>query len=75
MFPKDTEGFAIDDQYYLGGSGILVKPVTAPGVDILDVYLSDDQASWGLDQGEMSTLTLCRPIAVLQLFQLSHVSR
>ncbi|GHJ85091.1 hypothetical protein NliqN6_1493 [Naganishia liquefaciens] len=43
VFPKDDKGFAVDDQYYVGGSGLLVKPVTAPSVDSSQVYLSDNQ--------------------------------
>ncbi|KAJ9098154.1 hypothetical protein QFC21_004483 [Naganishia friedmannii] len=43
VFPKDEKGFAVDDQYYVGGSGLLVKPVTAPAVESSEVYLSDNQ--------------------------------
>ncbi|KAJ9118822.1 hypothetical protein QFC24_006021 [Naganishia onofrii] len=43
VFPKDEKGFAVDDQYYIGGSGLLVKPVTAPAVESSEVYLSDNQ--------------------------------
>jgi alpha 1,3-glucosidase len=43
MFPEDPLGFAIDDQYYVGDSGLLVKPITAEGVQEAVVYLSDNQ--------------------------------
>jgi alpha 1,3-glucosidase len=43
MFPEDSLGFAVDDQYYIGDSGLLVKPVTAAGVEDTVVYLSDNQ--------------------------------
>jgi len=43
MFPKDRAGFEIDDQYYIGSSGLLVKPVTAPDVTETTVYLGEDQ--------------------------------
>ncbi|KAF8161398.1 alpha-glucosidase [Crassisporium funariophilum] len=43
MFPKDKAGFAIDDQYYIGSSGLLVKPVTAKDVTESKVYLAEDQ--------------------------------
>ena len=42
MFPKDKKGFNIDEQYYIG-SGLLVKPVTEPGVTEASVYLAEDQ--------------------------------
>jgi alpha 1,3-glucosidase len=43
MFPQDKQGFAIDDQYFIGSSGLLVKPVTDPGVEETQVYLPEDQ--------------------------------
>ena len=43
VFPKDPKGFAIDDQFYVGASGLLVKPVTAGGQNQVDIYLSDDE--------------------------------
>lgn len=43
VFPKDKQGFSIDDQYYIGGSGLLVKPVTKKGIEEAQVYLSDAQ--------------------------------
>lgn len=45
MFPKDQAGFAIDDQFFLGSSGILVKPVTEKGKNDATVYLPEDQVS------------------------------
>lgn len=43
MFPKDQGGFNIDDQYFVGSSGLLVKPVTQKGVTETTVYLAEDQ--------------------------------
>lgn len=43
MFPDDPRGFAIDDQYYLGESGLLVKPPAKQGISHVDMYLADDQ--------------------------------
>ena len=43
VFPHDPEGFAIDDQFYIGSSGLLVKPITTQGATSTDVYLSDSQ--------------------------------
>lgn len=45
VFPQDTDGFAIDDQYFIGASGLLVKPVTEPGVSETSVYLAESQVS------------------------------
>ena len=43
MFPKDKKGFDIDDQYYIAGSGLLVKPVTEAGATEASIYLAEDQ--------------------------------
>jgi mannosyl-oligosaccharide alpha-1,3-glucosidase len=43
MFPQDEAGFSIDDQYYVGSSGLLVKPVTRPGVTEETVYLPEEK--------------------------------
>ncbi|EPQ26732.1 uncharacterized protein PFL1_05711 [Pseudozyma flocculosa PF-1] len=43
MFPHDVEGFGIDDQYYIGDTGLLVKPAVKQGVESVDVYLAEDK--------------------------------
>ncbi len=41
VFPADERGFAIDDQFYLGSTGLLAKPVTSEDADSVDIYLAD----------------------------------
>jgi alpha 1,3-glucosidase len=41
VHPEDEAGFGTDDQMYLGGTGLLVKPVVAEGATSVDVYLAD----------------------------------
>lgn len=43
MFPEDTQGFAIDDQLYLGSTGLLIKPVVTEGATEVDIYIADDE--------------------------------
>ncbi|KAN0062719.1 glucosidase II [Thecaphora frezii] len=43
MFPNDVKGFDIDDQYYIGEIGLLVKPAVKQDVDSVDVYLAEDK--------------------------------
>lgn len=43
VFPEDEKGFKIDDQYYIGGEGLLFKPVVQEGAVTTEVYISDDQ--------------------------------
>ncbi|THV06625.1 alpha-glucosidase [Dendrothele bispora CBS 962.96] len=43
-FPKDVKGFDLDDQFFVGSSGLLVKPVTDKGATEASVYLpAEDQ--------------------------------
>lgn len=44
LFPDDAKGFAIDDQFYLGSTGLLVKPIVAEGATETSIYIADDQA-------------------------------
>lgn len=41
VHPGDEKGFSIDDQMYLGSTGLLVKPVTQQGATSVDIYLPD----------------------------------
>ncbi|KAJ4373594.1 glucosidase II [Didymella sp. IMI 355093] len=43
VHPDDEAGFAIDDQLYIGSTGLLAKPVTKEGADSVSIYLADDQ--------------------------------
>lgn len=43
VHPSDDKGFAIEDQFYVGSTGLLVKPVTAEGCTSVDVYLADEE--------------------------------
>ncbi|KAK8209192.1 glucosidase II [Zalaria obscura] len=42
-FPGDEKAFAIDDQFLLGSTGLLAKPVTEEGATSVDIYLSDKE--------------------------------
>lgn len=41
--PTDAGGFGLEDQFYVGGSGLLVKPVVEEEAEETEIYLSDDQ--------------------------------
>ncbi|TBU52165.1 glycosyl hydrolases family 31-domain-containing protein [Dichomitus squalens] len=44
VFPQDEEGFSLDDQFFVGGSGLSVKPVARKGATEEIVYLpAEDQ--------------------------------
>lgn len=39
VHPGDESAFAIDDQLYIGSTGLLAKPVVTEGAETVDVYL------------------------------------
>ena len=43
VHPSDEKGFAIDDQFYIGSTGLLAKPVTVEGAESVDVYIPDSE--------------------------------
>ena len=43
VHPYDEAGFSMDDQFYVGSTGLLVKPVTKEGATSVDVYFADDE--------------------------------
>ncbi|KAJ6155437.1 hypothetical protein N7470_006003 [Penicillium chermesinum] len=42
-FPDDEQGFTIDDQLYLGDTGLLAKPVVTKDTFSTEIYLADDE--------------------------------
>lgn len=48
MFPQDSKGFAIDDQYYIADSGVLVKPAVIADATTVDIYLADEKPYYHL---------------------------
>ncbi|KAH8803199.1 putative glucosidase 2 subunit alpha [Xylogone sp. PMI_703] len=43
VYPEDENGFAIDDQFFVGSTGLLAKPVVTDGAGSVDIYLPDDE--------------------------------
>ena len=43
QFPDDEEEFEMDDQVYLGDTGILIHPVVHQGADSVEVYLAENE--------------------------------
>jgi alpha 1,3-glucosidase len=43
VYPSDEKGFAIDDQFFVGSTGLLAKPVVTEGADSVNIYLPDDE--------------------------------
>lgn len=42
-YPGDEAGFAIDDQFFVGATGLLAKPVVTEGAESVEIYIPDDE--------------------------------
>jgi mannosyl-oligosaccharide alpha-1,3-glucosidase len=43
VYPGDENGFALDDQFFVGTTGLLAKPVVTEGAQSVDIYIPDDE--------------------------------
>jgi alpha 1,3-glucosidase len=43
VYPGDDNGFAIDDQFFVGSTGLLAKPVVTEGATSVEIYLPDNE--------------------------------
>jgi hypothetical protein len=68
MFPEDEAGFGIDDQYYVGSSGLLVKPVTQKGVKEVSVYIAEDQVRFFPPSSPHTLIFTPNYLGLLRLF-------
>ena len=73
VHPSDEKGFAMDDQFYLGSTGLLVKPVTTEGAESVDVYIADDEAyydyfDYKIVRGKGKTHQITAPLNKIPLF-------
>lgn len=49
--PEDPSTYEIEDQFYMGNSGILVKPVTQEAADAVSVYIPSDEVYYDYTNG------------------------
>src|ERR1700721_2735210 len=73
-FPRHRPGFSIDDQYFIGDSGLLVKPITQQGASEASVYLSEDNVCLSLPIFYTSFRS-CLRLGLLRLLYLQSISR
>ncbi|KAI9744271.1 MAG: hypothetical protein M1818_002423 [Claussenomyces sp. TS43310] len=43
VYPGDENGFTLDDQFFVGSTGLLAKPVVTEGAESVEIYLPDDE--------------------------------
>ena len=52
--PDNLESYDIEDQFFLGDSGLLVKPITEEDANNVDIYLPDDEVYYDYTSGNIS---------------------
>lgn len=67
MFPDNEAGFAIEDQFFMGDTGLLVKPQTHENGESVDIFLPDGQRYYDYDDytvhtGENTHVTVATPL-------------
>ncbi|PWZ00009.1 putative alpha-glucosidase II precursor [Testicularia cyperi] len=77
MFPGDVSGFAVDTQYYVGDSGLLVRPAVEKDVDSVSVYLAEDRPYYNyftheVYHGSASGKTVTVPAPLTEQMPLLH---
>jgi len=79
VHPSDEAAFAIEDQFYLGGTGLLVKPVVTEGAETVSIYLPPneiyyDYFTYAVHKGSGSAITLPAPLDKIPvLMQAGHI--
>jgi alpha 1,3-glucosidase len=43
VYPGDEAGFALDDQFFLGSTGLLAKPVVTKDATSVEIYIPDEE--------------------------------
>ncbi|KAI5799275.1 glycosyl hydrolases family 31-domain-containing protein [Peziza echinospora] len=67
MFPDNEAGFAIDDQFFLGDSGLLVKPIVHEGSTTTSIFLPDPEVYYDYNdhtvfRGESKNVEIAAPL-------------
>lgn len=67
VFPDDEQGYAVDDQFYVGSSGLLVKPITHRDTYETEIYLDDAEVSLSAHRSRAAELNLVRSLTTTTL--------
>lgn len=72
VHPSDESAFAIDDQFYVGGTGLLSKPVVTEGAESVEIYLPAgetyfDYFDYSIYKGFSKTVTVAAPLNKIPL--------
>jgi alpha 1,3-glucosidase len=73
VHPSDEKGFTLDDQFYIGSTGLLAKPIVAESAESVEIYIPADGETYYdyFDfteiKGESSYTTLPAPLSKIPL--------
>ena len=72
VHPSDESAFAIDDQFYIGSTGLLSKPVVTEGAESVEIYLPVgetyfDYFDYSIYRGVSKTVTVAAPLNKIPL--------
>lgn len=72
VHPHDEAGFAIDDQFYVGSTGLLAKPVVTENSESVEIYIADDEtyydySTYKIYQGARKHHTVAAPLEKIPL--------
>ena len=79
VHPSDEAGFSLEDQFYLGDTGLLVKPVVTEGAESVTIYLPAgftyyDYFTYTPYIGKGTTVTISAPLEKIpMLMQSGHI--
>ncbi|CCC10772.1 hypothetical protein SMACR_04391 [Sordaria macrospora] len=71
--PNEEAGFAIDDQFFVGNTGLLAKPVTQKDKETVDIWIPDNEVYYDyftydiIPSGKGKTVTLYAPLNKIPL--------
>ena len=79
VHPSDEAGFALEDQFYVSGTGLLVKPVVTESATTVSIYLPPDELyydyfTYNTHAGKGATVMLNAPLESIPiLIRAGHV--
>lgn len=60
--PENLQTYSIDDQFFVGNSGLLVKPITEENGDVVNIYIPDTEIYYDFSNGKVGeSYSLSKP--------------
>lgn len=73
--PEHLENYDVEDQFFIGNSGVLVKPVTEENAQLIDVLIPDLELYYSFDNGNalLNATTVSGPTSVTKSVDLQTI--